>query len=100
MDIDYFKTHIEEELEGAKDYIKRAIEIKPMEPAWSKSLVEMSAQELAHANHLFDMFNEYYVILGGSFTEIPKYIVDTREEITEMYTECCAVIKLMHSMYK
>jgi len=30
MDLEYFKSHIKEELEGSKDYIKRAIEIKPM----------------------------------------------------------------------
>lgn len=100
MDIEYFVSHIEEELEGAKDYIKRAIEIKPMQAEWAKHLVEMSAQELSHAMHLFNMFNEYYQILSQTYKEIPTYIDEAHDQIVDRYTECAAVIKLMHGMFK
>lgn len=100
MDIEYFKEHIHEELCGAKDYIIRAIEIKPMRITWSKQLVEMSANELMHATNLFNMFNEYYATLTSSYTQMPEYLVKAREEITEMYTECSTTVKIMHEMYK
>lgn len=100
MDIDYFVSHIKEELDGAKDYIKRAIEIKPMQAEWAKHLVEMSSQELQHATHLYNMFNEYYKILGQTYKEMPKYIDDARDEIIDTYAECAAVIKAMHGMFK
>ena len=85
MDIEYFVSHIEEELEGAKDYIKRAIEIKPMQAEWAKHLVEMSAQELSHATHLFNMFNEYYQILSQTYKEM--------QQMSAKMDECCCSIK-------
>ena len=99
MDLDYFKEHIEEELAGAKDYIKRAIEIRAMESSWAKTLVEMSSNELQHANYLYKMFEEYYLIMQKEFKEIPKYVQDMRTCIAEMFAEETAKIKLMHEMY-
>ena len=60
MDAYYFKEHIEEEIEGSIEYIKRAIEIKPMSQSWSKMFVDMSSAELEHAKNLHKMFEEYY----------------------------------------
>ncbi len=99
MDLVYLRDHIKEELDGAKDYVKRAIEIKPMEAAWGKMMLDMSAQELNHAAFLYNMFNEYCAIMAKSYTEIPPYVQTMRDEVVEMYTECTAKIKSMHEMY-
>ena len=99
MDAKYFKEQISDELEGAKCYIKKAIELKPMAPEWSKMLVEMSAAELKHAEYLHKMFGEYYKKISEAYTTVPSYIADIREEITEMYTECTVQIRAMHEMY-
>ena len=98
MDAKYFKDQICDELNGAKCYIKKAIEIKPMAPAWTKMFVEMSAAELKHAEYLHKMFDEYYQQMSNSYKEVPKYIQDIRTEITNMYTDEVAKIKLMHGM--
>ena len=100
MDLKYFECQITDELEGAKDYIQRAIEIKPMSPKWGKLFYEMSSQEVAHAENLYLMFNEYCSKVTGSFEEVPKYIRNMRENITKMYTEELATIKAMHLIYK
>ena len=100
MNVHYFKEHIPDELHGAKDYIKQAIEIKAMSPAWAKSFAEMSANELEHANNLYKMFQEYYAKISGSFSEMPKYIEEAKEEIDEEYVECSATIKYLHDMFK
>ena len=81
----YLKEHVREELEGAKDYIMRAIEIKAMDPSWGKMLYNMSV--------------EYFNKVSSAYKEPPKYLEDCMNEITEMYTECFATIKKMHEMY-
>lgn len=100
MDLKYFERQIIDELQGAKDYIQRAIEIKPMSPKWGKTFFEMSSQEAQHAENLYSMFNEYCSKVTGSFDEIPAYIRDMRENVTNTYTECMTAIKAMHSIYK
>lgn len=98
MDAQYFKDQICDELNGAKCYIKRAIEIKPMSPSWSKMFVEMSAAELKHADYLYKMFIEYYQQMTNTYKEIPDYIQKIHSDISDMYTEYTAIVKLMHEM--
>lgn len=99
MNAEYFESHICEELEGAKEYIKKAIELKPMAPSWSKVLVDMSSAELSHSTSLFKMFGEYYKKLSDAYSEVPEYIVEINERITDKYTKMYAEIKIMHEMY-
>lgn len=99
MDAKYFKEQIADELQGARCYIKKAIELKPMVPAWSKMLVEMSAAELKHADNLYKMFTEYYQKISETYNEVPKYIDDARNEIVDMYTEEKVAVQAMHTMY-
>lgn len=99
MDMEYFKNQICEELDGAKDYIKLAIELKPMAPAWSKVLVDMSAAELSHATNLNKMMQEYYSKLSETYSEMPDYIKKTYDYTIDMYTEKSAKIRYMHDMF-
>lgn len=99
MDANYFKEQINDELHGAKCYIKDAIELKPMAPTWSKKLVEMSASELKHAEYLHEMFEEYYKKMSEAYKRIPKYVQDAYDEVVEMYDGCVAAIKDLHSIY-
>lgn len=101
MDLEYFKDHICEELSGAKEYAMNAIEIKPMSATWGSKLLEMSAQELAHAKNLFGMWQEYYGIqTKDRMNNIPDCFIDANEEITRMYVEESAKIQYMHQVYK
>lgn len=99
MNAAFFKAHICEELEGAVDYIKRAIEIKAMEPAWGKMFMEMSSAELVHATYLYRMWGEYYNKISNSYAEMPDYLVSINDCITEEYTESSAKVKMMQEMY-
>ena len=100
MDLEYFKENILDELAGAKDYIIRAIEIKPMQITWSKMLFDMSLQELGHATHLYNMFNEYCSIMGRTYADLPEYVKEIRNEIVEEYAKQSAEIKLMQESLK
>lgn len=100
MNIWYFKEKIPDELDGAKDYIKRAIEIRAMHMPWAKQLVDMSAAELEHATMLYKMFQEYYSKLDAEFKELPDYVTEAKEMLDEKYTKCSAEIKYLHDIYK
>ena len=54
---EYLKDHIIEELEGAKDYMMKAVEYRITKPEWSKKFYKMSEMEAEHANCLSKMFN-------------------------------------------
>lgn len=100
MNAEYFDKQIHEELEGAKDYIKRAIEIKPMHTPWSKDLVDMSAAELSHAAKLYKMFQEYYKKMLDEYKTVPEYIQNTYDVVSSDYMKCSAEVKMMHQAYE
>lgn len=100
MNVWYFDKQIPDELNGAKDYIKRAIEIRPMHSAWAKELAEMSSNELEHATNLYKMYQEYYGKMAESYATVPEYIEESYTKITEEFTKCSAEIKYLHDMYK
>ena len=100
MDLQYFECQIADELKGAKDYIQKAIEIKPMTAKWGKTFYEMSVQEMSHAENLYSMFNEYCSKVTGAFDEVPEYISDIQSSIVKMYTQEMTCIKIMQSIYK
>ena len=58
MNLEYFKTQIRDELDGAKEYIEKAIESKISHPSWSNCFVGMSDAEIEHATKLMKMMEE------------------------------------------
>lgn len=101
MNIWYFKEQIPDELHGAKDYIKRAIEIRAMHAPWAKELVEMSAAELDHATRLYKMFQEYYAKMKQEYPKkMPDYIEEAYKCINDEYEKCSVEIKTLHEIYK
>ena len=100
MDAYYFKKQIREELDGAEEYIKRAIEIRAMDPSWAKMFVDMSSAELDHASNLFKMFEEYYKKVNEDHIDsIPRYMKEIKECIDDTYMEESAKIRMMHDVY-
>lgn len=100
MDLDYLSEQIQEELCDAQDYIKKAIELKPMTESWSKKFFEMSTDEQKHAQYLFQMFNEYCSKISKSITEMPDYASELHKITVDRYTEQLAKIKAMTEIYK
>lgn len=58
MTLSYFKKQIIEELDGAKEYIEKAIEVKPQHPRWSMCFSKMADMEADHAGNLMKMLEE------------------------------------------
>lgn len=99
MNLEYFEDKINDELDGAKDYIKNAIEIKAMDSNWAKMFSTMSATELEHANALYTMANEYYNKIIKSYSEAPSYLKDIHSNIVNCYTKKYAEVKFLHEAY-
>lgn len=53
---EYLKEHIMDELEGAKDYMMKAVEFKNKKPKWAERFYKMSEMEAEHANMLSNIF--------------------------------------------
>lgn len=58
MTLEYFNKQIHEELDGAKDYIERAIEAKIHHPSWASKFTAMADMEASHAANLMKMLEE------------------------------------------
>ena len=97
--LEYFRDQIMDELHGAKNYIKLAMQSKGTHPAWAKMFVEMSSAELGHAANLYKMFNEETDALKRAYTVIPEELSDIIEYVTDEYTKCYAQVKYMHEAY-
>lgn len=99
MEIEHREQQLKGELDGAEEYIRLAIEIKPMNADWSKELVGMSAAELDHAGRLWKMFDQYHKIVAGSYKVIPDYIEEDYCYVEDKYDKRVECIKKLHEMY-
>lgn len=99
MNLTYLKDHLKEELEGSKEYIVRAIEIKAMDPHWGKMFYDMSIEELKHASNFYTMAQDYYNKVTSVYKESPDYMDECMDEITECYTDWYADVKRLQELY-
>lgn len=97
--LEYFKDKLNEELCGAKEYVKLALEFKATNPNWSKMLIDMSSAELNHATNLYKMAEESYTSTKSVYNETPKYIKEIWDCIATMYLEKTAKVKFMQETY-
>lgn len=60
-DVIYFSNQIKDELDGACDYLKRAIKMREDSNSnWASTYKSMAEAEESHAKNLFNMFEESY----------------------------------------
>ena len=59
---EYLRDHIIEELEGAKDYMTKAMELKETYPTWAQKFYKMAEMETEHANCM----NKIFASMGDS----------------------------------
>lgn len=75
---EYLKNHIVEEIEGAIDYMSKAVKFK--EQAWGQKFYNMSMAELEHANCLTKMFLKIQQpedMTDAVFSGLQKSVLDT-----------------------
>jgi len=94
-----YAEEIDEELDGAKKYIEKALDYKVRGDSQRYTKYkEMSAQELAHANALHEFAVQDIEELEKVFQDIPQKMVDEWEHSHNLFVEKAAWIRQMHSM--
>ena len=91
--LEYLKTHILEEIEGAIDYWSKAVEHKKDD--WGCLFRKMAEMELEHANVLTKMFLKM---------EKPKAVTDAEysamhKEILDSYADGMSKVEAMKKIY-
>lgn len=95
MNANYFKDEICEELDGASDYMRKAIDCFKMHPEWSSTFVAMSEQEQKHAANLYKMFMELYSESEGK----DPHMSSMRERIMECFSNSMRKIEDLKASY-
>lgn len=96
MTLQYFKSQICEELKGARDYMKMAVQKEATNPGWAAKFYDMSVMELSHASTLFKMAEEYYASLDEKEQKSHLAIYNC---IVNVYTEDTAKVKYMQQLF-
>ena len=99
MTLEYFHDRICDELSGAEDYIKFAMEVRAMDGNFAKQFADMSAMELDHATRLFKMFEQYYAQASKAFSVVPEHMSSMQKEIANKYMEGYAKVKTLHDAF-
>ena len=89
---EYLKDHIVEELEGAVEYMTKALELKETHPEWAKKFYKMAEMETEHANCM----NKIFASMGES--EFPCHDSLYRE-VLESYTKEMTEYSTLKQMY-
>lgn len=96
MDFLYYNNQIKDELDGACDYIQRAIDCKETNSDRASTFAKMSEMELCHASELLNMFKEDYSKEATSDSIYPQI----KQTLLNMYAEYYAKVKYMQELYK
>lgn len=95
MNAKYFKEEICEELDGASDYLKKAIDTFKSHPEWSKKFWDMSEAEQNHAACLYKMFMELYSESEGK----DPYMISMRDGIMNCFSSNMRRIEDLKASY-
>ena len=92
---EYLSNHIKEEIEGAIDYLTKALEWKSRDKDISSKFYKMSEMEVEHANCLTKMFTSMDKpddVSDGEFNIMQKSII-------EEYARSMSKIEHMKKLY-
>ena len=91
---------IEEELHDAKSYVTMAIEYKEERPELSRTLYNISAQEMEHMNMLHNEVAEIIRKYRETNGEPPADMIAVYEYLHKEQIEKALEVKTLQTMYK
>ena len=92
---DYLSNHIREEIDGAIDYLTKAIELKNTKPEMASKFYKMSEMEVEHANCMTKMFNSMAKpddLSDMDYSAMQKNVIDS-------YAQSMSKIEHMKKLY-
>lgn len=94
-----YVEHINDELDGSKEYIEKALEYKVRgDSIRYAKYKEMSLQELGHATNLHEFAVQDIEALRKVYPDVPQDMLDKWEHEHKIFIERAAWIKQMHNM--
>lgn len=94
-----YAEHISDELDGAKEYIEKALDYKLRgDSIRYNKYKEMSMQELGHASAIHEFAVQDIDNLQKVFPEVPQEMLDKWEHSHNEFVERAAWIRQMQSM--
>lgn len=105
MQSEFFKQHVQDELENAKEYMEMALELKSSHPAWSRVMFDMSDAAVKHAEKLNRVMDEYHKDevhgrISNSVSGISSDDYDSAyKDIVGNYSRYMPEIKSMRELY-
>lgn len=94
------QSQIEDELNGACEYIKCALELKDTDRAWADTYYQMAQQEYLHMTNLHTMAVNEIRRLAEEGDESYKTMKAVYDYLHEKVTEKAASVQAMMNMYK
>lgn len=91
---------IEEEICDAKDYVKLALEVKEQYPELSRTLYNISLQEMEHMNLLHNEVTDLIKRYREQNGEPPAEMLAVYNYLHEEQIEKTANVKYLQDMYK
>lgn len=98
--IKHLSEMIEEELEGAENYAKSAIEYKDEMPSLADVFYEISTQEMRHVNMLHDKVAEIIKNHRAEHGEPPAAMMAIYEWEHKKQIEKAKAVKILQSQYR
>lgn len=93
-------SYIDDEIKGAGDYIKCALEYKEERPDLARVFYNLSMQEMEHVNELHKQVVEIIQKYRKEQGEPPAPMMAVYEYIHEKQIENATEVKAMQAMYK
>lgn len=91
---------IEDEIDGAKEYITLALKIKDEKPELARTLFNISTQEMEHMKLLHDsvasVIEEYRKVNGSP----PESMLAVYEYLHERHINAAAEVRTMQGMFR
>lgn len=101
MNTTFFRNHLQEELEGAKEFATYANKIKAENPKWGRMLMDVSESKEKTAKCLMKMMEEYGV--EAKSKNDPTFNKDdydhTYQELMDKYSMTEPQVRSMREMY-
>lgn len=93
-------SYIEDEIEGARDYAKMALELKDSRPETARIFYNMSLAEMQHADNLHavvvDLIGEHRRTKG----EPPAVMMELYDYLHEKHIDDATEVKVMQNTFK
>ena len=91
---------IEDEIDGAREYIKLALKVKDEKPELARTLFNISNQEMEHMKALHDLVVNLIAEYRRDYGDPPPPMLAVYDYLHEKHINAAAEVKAMQGMFR